>query len=481
MNKTTKKRMLLVAMLALLLTNLGGCAGCAGCNVSVKTPELTLAPTATAAPTQEVMPTPTEKVEPTIIPTVEPVATPTEVPTVTEEPTITEAPVETPTTEPVPTETVEPTEEPTPTVAPTSTPEPTSTPTPTPSPVPTATPTPLPTATPVPTNTPTPVPTNTPTPKPTATPTPKPTATPKPTPTPTPVPVKGIVAGDYLTFGTYPQSALSEEELTDEIVNAEYAFVKEDDLYELWEANVDGKSYYKMLTYLDEEVYFTPEPIEWYVLETKDGKAFLLSKYILDAGRYDSRFNVWDDIAAIEKGEEYWFHATWKDCELRTWLNETFYERAFTDTEQESILLSKVKNDPNMVYGITSGPDTEDKVYLLSEKEMIHYFGEFYTIASKENEYICIEGAYPEQTTQFSATTDFVKNTGIDTRARVKAPWTEGNATYSLRTTGAFNSHNVYVFKDGFISQDGGFVDGFGGIRPCMWIDLTSADVVKVK
>ena len=447
-----KKAIIIVLIVALLIVSVIGCVCCTRPdakpepgNVTTLTPE----------------------------PTVEPVATPTDAPV------ITETPVVEPTTEPVPTE------EPTSTPELTATPVPTVTPTPLPTSTPTPTPSPVPTATPVPTSTPTPVSTNTPTPKPTATPVPTATPTPKPTatpiPTPTPVPVKGIVAGDYLTFGTYPQSALSEEELTDEIVNAEYAFVKEDDLYELWEANVDGKSYYKMLTYLDEEVYFTPEPIEWYVLETKDGKAFLLSKYILDAGRYDSRFNVWDDIAAIEKGEEYWFHATWKDCELRTWLNETFYERAFTDTEQESILLSKVKNDPNMVYGITSGPDTEDKVYLLSEKEMIHYFGEFYTIASKENEYICIEGAYPEQTTQFSATTDFVKNTGIDTRARVKAPWTEGNATYSLRTTGAFNSHNVYVFKDGFISQDGGFVDGFGGIRPCMWIDLTSADVVKVK
>jgi len=41
-------------------------------------------------------------------------------------------------------------------------------------------------------------------------------------------------------------------------------------------------------------------------------------------------------------------------------------------------------------------------------------------------------------------------------------------------------SHNVYIDIAGFMSQDGAFVDGLDGIRPCMWIDLATAEVEKV-
>ena len=58
-----------------------------------------------------------------------------------------------------------------------------------------------------------------------------------------------------------------------------------------------------------------PEPIEWIVLDTQDGKALLLSKYGLDAVPYND-----DNNRAVTR----------ETCTLRTWLNDTFLNAAFT-------------------------------------------------------------------------------------------------------------------------------------------------------
>ena len=58
--------------------------------------------------------------------------------------------------------------------------------------------------------------------------------------------------------------------------------------------------------------------------------------------------------------------------------------------------------------------------------------------------------------------------------------WPDNFTTWSLRTMGGFGSHNVYITRSGSMRQDGGYVDGFDGIRPCMWIDLATAEVEKV-
>ena len=472
MNKKIKKPLLFAAMLAMLLTNLGGYAGCAGCNVSVNTPEPTLAPTATAAPTQEVMPTPTAKVEPTVAPTAEP--TPADVPV------ITETPVVEPTTEPGPTEaptnTPEPTAEPTtvpeltatpvptvtPTPKPTATLEPTSTPTPTPSPVPTATP--------VPTSTPTPVPTNTPTPKPTVTPTPKPTATPKPTPTPTPVPeVNGIKAGDYITFGMYPQDVLAEDELTDAIVNAEY-----DPNYDM--VVIDGKTYHKSYGqgFYEGVIYSEFAPIEWEVWEIKDGKAFVISKDVIEVMYFDT------EQQTLENYETY--NIYWETCDLRKWLGDYFYNRAFSDVEKEAIQTTKVHTEPSEWN--TSGPDTYDKVYIPSVEEVVKYYGEYWTILTKETyKYASGTEEFPEQTTQLGNATEYIqlKNDGairIDTESRF---WYDAYAGWMLRNTGMIRDCRAYVGEHGYIFKDGGLMAGWRGLRPCMWIDLASEEVVKVQ
>lgn len=93
------------------------------------------------------------------------------------------------------------------------------------------------------------------------------------------------------------------------------------------------------------------EAIEWYVLDASEDEMTLLAVNILDAFVFSSEQKA----------------VTWKDSEMRQWLNEEFYESAFNDTEQTNILMTTLENE--------NGEDTEDKVYLLSYREFLSYFG----------------------------------------------------------------------------------------------------------
>ncbi|MDD6036492.1 MAG: DUF6273 domain-containing protein [Lachnospiraceae bacterium] len=470
--KQMKKQMIffITVLLATLITTTF--AGCAACNESATGPV-----TPTPIITTTITPTPTEEAAPAFTPTVEVIptetsdATPTESLSITATPELTEIPTPTKeaapapteevlptdapvmTEEPVPTEAVvAPTEAPTSTVAPTSTPEPTNTP--------------IPTSTPVPT----------------ATPTPKPTATPKPTPTPTPVPVKGIVAGDYVTFGSYPQNLIKEEDLTEDIVNAEY------DKYGI--AVINGERYFSGITEytfgLPAEyslrdpfrIYSKLEPVEWLVLEVKDGKAFLLAKDSLDAEKFDENYDIQQRRNENFGGEHYDYHPTWESCTLRTWLNSEFYNLAFTKKDKESVLLTEVKNTPNMYRGDDSGPDTMDYVYLLSDAEAIKYFGEEWLRT-------CFVWDPPAKTEQLCTPTEvaFARGgyTELFSYGEVVA-WHDPYSHWWLRTTGGFEDGPVYMYSNGFLMADGTYGDrAYIGVRPCLWIDVETADVEKVK
>jgi len=101
------------------------------------------------------------------------------------------------------------------------------------------------------------------------------------------------------------------------------------------------------------------EAIEWQVLDKKDGKLFVVSKYALD---YQPFNKVYDTIP-------------WEKCSLRSWLNNTFINTAFTSAEKNKIQTTKVVNEDNPYWGSDGGKDTQDKVFLLSISEAAKYFG----------------------------------------------------------------------------------------------------------
>ena len=100
------------------------------------------------------------------------------------------------------------------------------------------------------------------------------------------------------------------------------------------------------------------EPIEWRVLAAENGKALIISQYALNCKKYNKSYE----------------DTSWEKCTLRKWLNNDFLNSAFNPTEQDLIQLSIVTADNNPEYSTNQGNDTEDKVFLLSVKELEKYF-----------------------------------------------------------------------------------------------------------
>src|SRR5574344_249826 len=98
--------------------------------------------------------------------------------------------------------------------------------------------------------------------------------------------------------------------------------------------------------------------IDWLVLDVQDNKALLISKYALDADRYNFQ-------------EE---NITWSESYIRRFLNTTFINEAFNDEEQKQILLTHLDNPDNPTRGTYGGIPTEDKLFLLSIQEANKYF-----------------------------------------------------------------------------------------------------------
>lgn len=109
------------------------------------------------------------------------------------------------------------------------------------------------------------------------------------------------------------------------------------------------------------------EPIEWIVLERQDDELLLISKYILELKKFNN----------VKKFNQNPEKANWAACDLRSWLNNDFLNKAFSGNQEyivdNTVFTPDVKNwdGTETVFG---GGETIDKVYLLSKDEAESYF-----------------------------------------------------------------------------------------------------------
>ena len=175
------------------------------------------------------------------------------------------------------------------------------------------------------------------------------------------------------------------------------------------------------------------EEIEWIVLDVQEGKALLISRYALDCQKYNSART---DI-------------TWEECTLRSWLNETFLNEAFSAEEREQIQISKVTAGKNPSYSTVPRNDTMDQVFLLSINEANQYFA-----ANSARQ--CIPTAYAEMNGCY-----------VDSY--------NGTCWWWLRSPGNYTKYAADVLVDGSVNGDGtGVVNDDGAVRPVLWINPAS-------
>jgi len=168
------------------------------------------------------------------------------------------------------------------------------------------------------------------------------------------------------------------------------------------------------------------EEIEWIVLEVKDERALVLSKYALDCKPYNT--NPVD--------------VTWETCTLRAWLNNEFINTAFSADERAKIPTVRVSADKNPKYDTNPGNPTQDKVFLLSVSEYETYFS-------------IVKTCYP--------TAHAVAN-GVD----------DGAIFLWLRTPGAWQNWAADFYYGGEGDWCGSSVEDDNAVRPAIWIDLNA-------
>ena len=174
------------------------------------------------------------------------------------------------------------------------------------------------------------------------------------------------------------------------------------------------------------------EDIEWLVLEVKDGKALVISKYALDCKQYNTNRT---DV-------------TWKTCTLRKWLNDDFLGVAFSADEKAIIPTVTVSADKNPDYSTKPGKATQDQVFLLSITEANKYFSSDSARQCKPTEYALANGA---EVTSWNS----------------NCPWW-------LRSPGYRQDNAADVMNDGDVYEDGDYVDYDSAVRPALWIELNS-------
>ena len=123
----------------------------------------------------------------------------------------------------------------------------------------------------------------------------------------------------------------------------------------------EGDSFYLGTYEQDNNLDNGVEPIEWVVLEKENGYFTAITKYAIEC----MVFNEVD-----ESGE--WGPVDWASSTIRQWLNNDFYNMAFTQEEKGYLRLTKLENPDNKYFEISGGPETEDYVFLL-DRATIEY------------------------------------------------------------------------------------------------------------
>ena len=172
------------------------------------------------------------------------------------------------------------------------------------------------------------------------------------------------------------------------------------------------------------------EPIEWIKLKEENGKAMLISKYILDARPYQSPKK----------------DTNWSISSIRTWLNGAFYKTAFSADDKPYVLKEKISTPANSQTGVGVNVTSEDYVTLLSLDE-----AEELTTWQQRKVKV----------------TAFAKAQGCTASG-------EGTGDWWLRTVGCYQNYGAIVQQNSGIRENGYSADMTTiGVRPVIWVDLS--------
>ena len=279
------------------------------------------------------------------------------------------------------------------------------------------------------------------------------------------------VTYSMIRFGNYPQTEILPESAADgesSIADPALYGKLEAAAWDHDECVLDGQRFLRVFSSDESGVqsarYFACEPLLWRVLEVRDGTALLLSNAAVECEPFQS------DLRDV----------SWENCTLRSWLNgygpqanasatdysapgNSFLNMAFSPEEQEAILETPVRNEANYYFGMDSGAETTDRIFLPAESELFIYDSSEIHGFSRRDE-------VPDRAKQFRPT-DY---------ALMKGVWQESgdrkDVFWITRTTGYTHANVVYVDESGYMYNRGILVTcRDAAIIPALVLDLDSS------
>ena len=196
--------------------------------------------------------------------------------------------------------------------------------------------------------------------------------------------------------------------------------------------------------------YFAYAPIKWRILKISGTRAVLLADRMPDTCPFH------------DKDED----VNWSGSNLRQWLNSEFLTHAFSETERQAIEVTSVENAPNTLYGTDCGPNTQDRVFILSNKEVF--------ASPLASDYGFYAGSGIDDPARRFRSTLYAKCRG--------AWWSSvegyrGNSFWFMRTNGYTPSNITYICDFGYLYNQGTAVTcDDAAVLPAITIDLSMAN-----
>lgn len=217
--------------------------------------------------------------------------------------------------------------------------------------------------------------------------------------------------------------------------------------------------------------YFKYEPLKWRVLDPSTG--LVLCESIIDSQAYSNTIYIYGTDPYHSSWNAYWNDAEYTHyandyatSSIRAWLNEDFYDTAFSYSQRASILTSELDNRAySTSFSKFDSETTYDKVFLLSWSEM------------QNTAY-----GFPAHTDSSSARrakgTDYAKCQGF-------VVFTNGCSEQYLRPAGYYTHATCRVSSAGDLNDDHyyGWCDStaYSGVRPAIKISNLASGIFESK
>ena len=202
-------------------------------------------------------------------------------------------------------------------------------------------------------------------------------------------------------------------------------------------------------------------PIKWQIIKQDGNDLFLLADQVLDCKPYNNENGVTKTAYDDEEGTYTYtdYSCTWETSSLRKWLNNDFYEAAFSESEKEAVKQTNVVNEDNPYYDTEGGNDTTDKLFLFSLSEI-----------TNENYGFLSERYFWDQARHGKATA-YAKAQGCSTTR-------EGTSWWWLRSPGRNSRDASSVYSDGCVNSYGySVIYDYVGVRPALHLNAANAAI----